>query len=486
MINNCVLPYDHTNPVIYDNDCHCDVYTDEILFALSSAGELDVRGFITTTPANPAVTQETYELDCVSREEMIRMARNSGMKNVPPHFRGPSRALEKPESEKIEDTSAIDTPGSRLIVQEAQKASAERPLVLVMGGPLTVAADAFLLDNSIADKVVISWLGGNFDDMNDGYNGWIDPWAAYIVIQKMRLVQFPGGYGMPDTPKSDFEQLPNSVLRQWMIDKRLPHVNPLPESLNKDWDGQPVISMLRKDYVLEMKKVVFSHFIVCPDGSRMPAFREVAEGNAIVVTQASESVATEEWWKAMSSTAAWGDGPRILPAEQRPFYAAPFPIGLIQRFEAEDFDHGGEGVAFHRADIEAANNIYRSSNVMIRPAQDIPGGYLLGAGGGFCVTGLKAGDWLEYTLDLQKEGFYDIGVRTASRGMGGSIHIEFDGEDRTGSIVLPDTKGDLDWTTVHAGKVYLEKGIKIMKLFVESVGDSCSAGNINYFEMIPV
>jgi hypothetical protein len=246
-----------------------------------------------------------------------------------------------------------------------------------------------------------------------------------------------------------------------------------------------VISLLRKDYVIEMKKVEFSHFTVCSDGNRLPAFRETPDGNAIVVTQASESIATEEWWRAMSSTAAWGGGPRVLSAEQRPYYAAPLPIGLIRRFEAEDFDHGGEGIAFHRAEGEDANNIYRCSNVIIRTAQDIPGGYLQGAGGGFCVKGLKAGDWLEYTLDIKKEGFYAIGVRTASSGTGGSIHIEFDGVDMTGPIVLPDTKGELAWTTIPAGKVYLEEGIKVMRLFVEGVGDSGFAGNINYFDILP-
>ncbi len=50
-----LIPYSSDNPVIYDNDAHADVYTDELLLALSSAGCIDLRGFITTTPANDCV-----------------------------------------------------------------------------------------------------------------------------------------------------------------------------------------------------------------------------------------------------------------------------------------------------------------------------------------------------------------------------------------------------------------------------------------------
>ena len=41
-----LFPYDRTNPVIYDNDNALDVYTDELVMALASAGEIDLRGMI--------------------------------------------------------------------------------------------------------------------------------------------------------------------------------------------------------------------------------------------------------------------------------------------------------------------------------------------------------------------------------------------------------------------------------------------------------
>lgn len=46
--NSTILPLQKKCPVICDNDDHRDVYTDEYLMALSSLGEIDLKGIITT------------------------------------------------------------------------------------------------------------------------------------------------------------------------------------------------------------------------------------------------------------------------------------------------------------------------------------------------------------------------------------------------------------------------------------------------------
>lgn len=38
------FPYNAAHPVVYDNDAHADVYTDELLLALSSAGKIRLKG----------------------------------------------------------------------------------------------------------------------------------------------------------------------------------------------------------------------------------------------------------------------------------------------------------------------------------------------------------------------------------------------------------------------------------------------------------
>lgn len=54
----------------------------------------------------------------------------------------------------------IDSEGARLIIEEAHKASPERPLYVTVGASLTDVASAWLLDPSISKNIVVIWIGG--------------------------------------------------------------------------------------------------------------------------------------------------------------------------------------------------------------------------------------------------------------------------------------------------------------------------------------
>lgn len=54
----------------------------------------------------------------------------------------------------------MDSEGARLIIEEARKATPQRPLYLLFGGPLTDVASAWLMDPSISENVVLIWIGG--------------------------------------------------------------------------------------------------------------------------------------------------------------------------------------------------------------------------------------------------------------------------------------------------------------------------------------
>src|SRR5256885_12301541 len=93
------LPYDNSNPVLYDNDEVVDVYTDAYLLALSSLGEIQLKGFITSSsiaPENRFVPPESYERMVNDRQAVIAAAKASGFKNLPSAVRGPKRQLRKP------------------------------------------------------------------------------------------------------------------------------------------------------------------------------------------------------------------------------------------------------------------------------------------------------------------------------------------------------------------------------------------------------
>lgn len=60
----------------------------------------------------------------------------------------------------LDSKTAIESEGARLIIEEAHKASPERPLYLLFGGPLTDIASAWLMDPSISKNVILLWIGG--------------------------------------------------------------------------------------------------------------------------------------------------------------------------------------------------------------------------------------------------------------------------------------------------------------------------------------
>ena len=328
-----ILSYDNSNPVIYDNDSHEDMYTDEYLMALASSGDINLKGIITTISYVDAwqKPEVQYESLVNGREELVGIARRSGMKNIPDPIRGPSVALQRPSSGRIEDTILIDSPGSRLIVREAGLASPEKPLVIIMGGQSTAVADAYLLDNSICEKVMIAWFAGVGENDLYGYNGWVDPWGTYIIISRFKTVLFgPVWRIAPFVPKQKLKELPETELSRWMVEMELPHVN-LPAE--HDYDAQPAIPLMRPDYIKAVTAKSFSHF----DDDGMPLLKDDEKGNVIVAIEADKNIVTEEWWRALNNPLAYGGNP-VKPSNT-PFNGVPFVIpGIV---ETERFDYGG-------------------------------------------------------------------------------------------------------------------------------------------------
>jgi hypothetical protein len=296
-----VLPYDNTNPVMYDNDWTND-YVDWYLMALASAGDINYRGISTSSsvpPYNRYMTSEGLAKQVEKRREIVRRGRNSGFRNIPDPLPGTKGNLTKPDSGRIEDTRPLDSPGSRRIVEEAGKATSAKPLVVCVGGPLTAVADAYLLDNSIADKMVVAWLDNHNKGMT-GFNGWSDGWAAFIVLERLRLVQFTvQSSPFAHVPKSRLHTLPDTEAREYML-----AIQPDVVAPEGDADGPPAISLMRPDYVQSAKRVSFGGWTT-RDGHEMPLFKDDSNGRAIVVTAVDRKIATEEWWRAMENPAAW-------------------------------------------------------------------------------------------------------------------------------------------------------------------------------------
>jgi hypothetical protein len=293
----CKLPYDCSSPVVYVKDWPRNCYTDDYAMALASRGSIKLAGIMTSSsvaPYNRWVDADDYERFVLERSESVQRARASGLRHIPDPVRGPEGHLRRPRSGRIEDTVPLDTEGTRLILDLAQRATPKEPLLIVVCAGLTVAADAYLMHPGAADRIVVAWLGGHERDMAD-YDGWSDGWAAYIVLERMRLVQFPPFRCDPVVPRSRLKTLPDTPLRSWMLDKELPR----DQGAARDADAPPLVSIVRPDYVLETTRVSFGGWMR-KEGHLLPALKDDPHGTALVVTCGDRRVASQAWWDAMT------------------------------------------------------------------------------------------------------------------------------------------------------------------------------------------
>ena len=177
------------NPVIYDNDWWFDVFDNNYLWAQASLGKMNLRGNIVSRDMWDWRKGYQYSMEQSWQDatKALRSANDSGLKNIPELTRGADQVLLRPASGRIEDTEPHPTPGSRLIVDEAKKASPERPLLVVVGGPQTTVANALLTHPEIAPNMVVFNL-----TVTGGYNGK-DGWSAYVVAKQTRSVDWGGG-----------------------------------------------------------------------------------------------------------------------------------------------------------------------------------------------------------------------------------------------------------------------------------------------------
>ena len=482
--------------VIYTNDGDIDVYAVEYTMALASAGEIDLVGIIADQGAGCVPPEEAYQTPEVWEKgrqqyaDIIGMARRSGMINIPDPVAGAGWALDNPSSGIIEDTVPRDTPGSQLIVQEANKCTPENPLHIVTGGALTCAADAYLLDNTIADKVVVLSLIGDEVEMGK-YNGTIDPWAAYIVLEKFRYYQTLEGDYRPTATKDRLKgtEIPESELKRFMVDKcQFANPEDCSEACSNSVSGDSTeILYLMLDlitgqqtFAVTTKKVSFGgwRFISATYGNaydHIPGFQDDPAGTATVILTANQPVGTDEWWRALKNAAAY---PGTV-VDQSPFTGVPIAVpGTIQ---VEDFDWGGKAYrtgyefAYHKEEhicwplYRVGSNGFRCST--LEECSD--------GGNDYNMKNLEAGEWWEYTIDVSEAGEYYIALRVAADAIGGQVHLEFDGVDKTGAINVPNSGGLQNWQRVLVADIDLEAGEQVMRFCVDSGGLNITYINIS-------
>ena len=149
---------------------------------------------------------------------------------------------------------------------------------------------------------------------------------------------------------------------------------------------------------------------------------------------------------------------RPATAGSTPFTGTPIPVPGT--FEAENFDLGGEGVAYHDNTLGNSGGQYRpTEDVDIIVSSDTPAG-------GYVVNDIQAGEWLAYTINVAQTANYRIDVRAASTFSNPTFHIEIDGVDATGSMGLPSITFSA-FQDVTKGGVSLSQGGHSLRLVAD-------------------
>jgi lysophospholipase L1-like esterase len=158
----------------------------------------------------------------------------------------------------------------------------------------------------------------------------------------------------------------------------------------------------------------------------------------------------------------------VRAADQLAYGGTPWPVpGSIQ---SEDYDTGGEGVAYHDTTAGNSGSQYRTDDVDIWYSENPPEGYFTGA--------MATGEWLEYTINVADGGQYRFDFRVATPNSGRKLRAEIDGVDVTGEINLPNTGSWTVWQTVDA-TADLTAGPHVVRIFVIAGGLNLNWINIS-------
>src|SRR5258708_26071323 len=79
-----------------------------------------------------------------------------------------------------------------------------------------------------------------------------------------------------------------------------------------------------------------------------------------------------------------------------------------------------------------------------------------------------------------RDGRLHARCTVASAGLGGVFHVEADGIDATGPMLVPNTGGWQTWQTISHAGIPLTAGPHVLQVVIDSNGSSGFFGNLNY------
>jgi hypothetical protein len=295
------LPVDERNPVIVANDGVTDNWTGEYAMLLANSGGPPLAGII----VNPSAYWPDVATSLDGWNQMITAARASGLRNIPDATPSSGDPLVRPADGKIESTTPNNSAGAKLIVDVSAKLSLPwRPVVVVTGSRLTEVADAYLMDPTVADRLVVVSALGSASNGGGGMgwpNGELDAWADWIVGQRFRYIQVDGYYGQRgDVTTDDVPNLPANAFGAWMAAK-VPSV--LEISMSSDQIG--VLAVGVPTFATGVSRAIVDPAATF-DTATGPPLVQQQDGSAWVVATCNTTLAGKLLWKMLLDPHTFG------------------------------------------------------------------------------------------------------------------------------------------------------------------------------------
>ena len=150
----------------------------------------------------------------------------------------------------------------------------------------------------------------------------------------------------------------------------------------------------------------------------------------------------------------------IVVGEQKPYLSVPFEIpGTIQSGNYDYFE-GGKGQDISYFDSTIGNNGADTGN--FRTDENVDA---VEDSKGKTVGWIEAGEWLEYTINVQQSGNYKMNYRYASANTNaGPFYLEVDGQAVSGDIDVSGTGAWGNWATATVSNIVLLAGEHILRV----------------------
>jgi hypothetical protein len=237
--------------------------------------------------------------------ELITDARQSGLQGLPDPVASAGAQLVVPPDRLVESTRPNRSAGAELILRKSKELGLPgQPLVVLCGTQLTDLADAYLMDPSVAERVVVVAQLGSYSALKASMsspNGDLDPWADWIVVQHFRYVQVAVAYDQSgDVTADDLTNLPKSPLTTWMATKQA-SLSKVPKSS----DQGPVLAVAEPSFITTvLRSVVDTSAGFNSPAGQGPPLAASAGGSNWLVTEIDATVPRARLWQMLSKLKA--------------------------------------------------------------------------------------------------------------------------------------------------------------------------------------